>query len=67
MEEDFFASYRVESVKVYRIGDGDNIWKLCREVFDVPFWLIVKYNPSLDFKSLRPSHELFVPIVAGKS
>jgi membrane-bound lytic murein transglycosylase D len=67
MEEDFFASYRVESLKIYRIGDGDNIWKLCLEAFDVPFWLIVKYNPALDFTSLRPSQELFVPIVVGKS
>jgi peptidoglycan lytic transglycosylase D len=66
VEEDFFASYRVENVKIYKIGDGDNIWALCQEMFDVPFWLVVKYNPGLDFNSLKPSSELFVPVVEGK-
>jgi peptidoglycan lytic transglycosylase D len=66
MEEDFFASYKVENVKIYKIGDGDNIWTLCKEVFEVPFWLLVKYNPNLDFNSLRPSQELFIPVVEAK-
>lgn len=65
VEEDFFASYKVENVKIYKIGDGDNIWTLCAEVFDVPFWLVVKYNPDLDFESLKPSRELLIPVVEG--
>jgi membrane-bound lytic murein transglycosylase D len=66
MEEDFFASYKVGNVKIYKIRDGDNIWTLCKEVFEVPFWLVVKYNPNLDFNSLRPSQELFIPVVEAK-
>jgi len=66
VEEDFFGSYRIENVKVYRVGGGDNIWALCREVFEVPFWLVAKYNPGLDFNSLKPSRELFVPVVESK-
>jgi membrane-bound lytic murein transglycosylase D len=66
MEEDFFASYKVENVKIYKIRDGDNIWTLCKEEFDVPFWLVVKYNPDLDFNSLRRSQELFIPVVESK-
>jgi membrane-bound lytic murein transglycosylase D len=66
MEEDFFASYKVENVRLYRIRDGDNIWTLCRGEFDVPFWLLVKYNPDLDFNGLRPSQELLVPVVEAK-
>jgi membrane-bound lytic murein transglycosylase D len=63
MEEDFFGSYKVDDLKVYKIKDGDNIWTLCKEVFEVPLWLVVKYNPDLDFNSLRPSQELFIPVV----
>jgi membrane-bound lytic murein transglycosylase D len=66
MEEDFFVSYKVENMKTYKIRDGDNIWTLCKEVFEVPFWLVVKYNPDLDFNSLRPSQELFIPVVEAK-
>jgi len=66
LEEDFFGSYKIDNVKIYRIGAGDNIWALCKEVFEVPFWLVAKYNPGLDFNSLKPSRELFVPVVEGK-
>jgi membrane-bound lytic murein transglycosylase D len=69
IEEDFFASYRVKDVEIYRIKDGDNIWTLCQEVFELPFWLIYKYNPDLVFQKLSPSQELLVPQVeeAGKT
>ncbi len=66
LEEDFFGSYKVENVKIYKIGDGQNIWTLCKEVFEVPFWLVVRYNHDLDFNSLRPSQPLLVPVVEAK-
>ncbi len=64
MAEDFLAAYRIEQTRSYAIKRGDNIWKLCREVFDVPFWLVTKYNPDLDFRRLNPSQTLIVPVVA---
>lgn len=63
IEEDFFDSYSVESVRRYRIEEGDNIWKLCNEQFEVPFWLLKKYNPEVDFYELQPSQELIIPLV----
>jgi membrane-bound lytic murein transglycosylase D len=63
IEEDFFASYRVKDVEIYRIKDGDNIWTLCQEVFELPFWLIYKYNPDIVFNKLNPSQKLLVPQV----
>lgn len=64
MTEDFLAAYRIEHTRSYAIKRGDNIWKLCREVFDIPFWLVNKYNPDLDFRRLNPSQTLIVPVVA---
>ncbi len=64
LTEDFFATYRVEKVEVYRIQRGDNIWTLSREEFEVPLWLIKRYNGHLNFNALVPSQELVIPVVA---
>jgi membrane-bound lytic murein transglycosylase D len=63
MSQDFFASYRIEKVEVYYIKRGDNIWSLSRDEFDVPLWLIRRYNADLNFNELVPSQKLFIPIV----
>lgn len=63
MTEDFFASYRVEKVEVYTIKRGDNIWTLCREEFDVPLWLIRRFNADIDFSALIPQQKLKIPII----
>ena len=63
LQEDFFASYRVKDVEIYQIKNGDNIWTLCQEVFEVPFWLIYQYNSELNINRLSPSQKLIVPRV----
>jgi membrane-bound lytic murein transglycosylase D len=63
LSEDFFASYRVEKIKFYYIKKGDTIWNLSLDEFEVPLWLIKKYNADLDFNSLVPSQKLIIPIV----
>jgi membrane-bound lytic murein transglycosylase D len=63
LSEDFFASYRIEKVEVYSIKRGDNIWTLSRDEFEVPLWLIRRYNAELDFNALVPAQKLFIPIV----
>jgi membrane-bound lytic murein transglycosylase D len=63
MEEDFFAAYRIESIRHYKVRSGDNIWTLCQNEFELPFWLIRKYNADLNFSGLKPDQKLLVPIV----
>jgi membrane-bound lytic murein transglycosylase D len=63
IEEDFFTAFRSEGVRVYRVKKGDSIWSLCRDNFEVPFWLLKKYNESMDFNNLKPAQEIVVPIV----
>ncbi len=63
MTEDFFASYRVEKVEVYSIKRGDNIWNLSRDEFDVPLWLIRRFNSDIDFNALVPEQKLKIPII----
>jgi membrane-bound lytic murein transglycosylase D len=64
MEEDFFAAYNVEKTMTYRIEPGDNVWTLCQKKFDMPFWLLKKYNPKMDFNRLIRSKILTMPVVA---
>ena len=63
LAEDFFASYRVEKVRTYSIKRGDNIWTLCHQEFEVPLWLIKRYNAGVDFGSLVPAQKLLIPII----
>ena len=63
LAEDFFAAFRVEKVQTYTIRRGDNIWTLSKEQFEVPLWLIKKYNTHLDFDALVPSQQLLIPII----
>lgn len=62
-EEDFYSAYKIIGVKVYEVSKGDTIWEICRNKFDLPFWLLKKYNTNLDFNSLRSSQQLTIPIV----
>ncbi len=66
MEEDFFAAYRVDRVRRYQVRTGDNIWRLCQQEFDVPLWLVRKYNTDLDLNNLKPGSLLLVPVVEKK-
>jgi len=63
LAEDFFASFRVEKVQTYTVRKGDNIWTLSKEKFEVPLWLIKKYNAHLNFSALHPSQKLLIPII----
>jgi membrane-bound lytic murein transglycosylase D len=63
LAEDFFASFRIEKVQTYTVRRGDNIWTLSKEKFEVPLWLIKKYNAHLNFGALHPSQELVIPII----
>jgi membrane-bound lytic murein transglycosylase D len=63
LAEDFFTSYRVEKVLTYAIKKGDNIWTLSRREFEVPLWLIKRFNAEVDFSALIPSQKLLIPIV----
>ncbi len=65
IQEDFFAAYQVDTVQTYRIKRGQNIWQICNEVFELPMWLVAKYNPDRDLTKLNPGDELTIPIVVA--
>ncbi len=62
-EEDFFEAFKISGVHTYTVKKGDTVWEICRKKFDIPLWLLKKYNSKLDFRSLQPSQQLTIPIV----
>jgi len=63
LAEDFFAAYRIESLQPYFIKSGDNIWTLARQSFELPLWLIQRYNANVDLDALMPSQKLMIPVI----
>lgn len=63
IQDDFFSFYKIEAFQKYHLKKGDNIWTLCHDTFDLPVWLIRKYNPDVDFTGLRWSQKIVVPVV----
>ena len=63
LAEDFFTAYRVGKVITYDIKSGDNIWTLCHRQFEVPLWLMKRYNAEVDFNALIPSQQLLIPVI----
>ncbi|MCK5071509.1 MAG: LysM peptidoglycan-binding domain-containing protein [Desulfocapsa sp.] len=62
-EEDFFSAYKIVGVSSYEVKKGDTIWEICKKKFDLPLWLLKKYNTNLNFSSLHASQRLTIPIV----
>ncbi len=62
-EEDFFNVYKIVDVSSYTVKRGDTIWELCQNKFDLPLWLLKKYNTNLNFNELRSTQQLTIPIV----
>jgi membrane-bound lytic murein transglycosylase D len=65
IEEDFFARYDVVDFDQRRVKSGDNLWKLSAEA-KVPMWLIKKFNRKVNFNSLHPGHNLWIPRTGAK-
>jgi len=63
MVEDFFSAYRVENLETYSVQRGDSLWVLSRERFELPVWLIRRYNSAVDLNRLMPSDRLQIPVV----
>jgi len=63
IEEDFFESFSIQGVDIYEVKNGDNIWDICFNELEIPFWLLKKYNLGMNFNSLQPMQKIKYPIV----
>lgn len=66
IEEDFYQSFRVEGDMVYVVKRGDNIWDICNRQYQIPYWLVKKYNPDRDLFNLHAGDEIIMPVVEAR-
>lgn len=60
----FFRGHRIVDVKDHVLVDGDNLWELSTQTYQVPLWLLRQYNPDLALDKLLPlSSSLRIPVV----
>ncbi len=62
-EERFLSTYSVVGKKKYRVNLGDTLWNICHTRFNIPLWLLRRYNSTLDLSHLQTAQELIIPIV----
>lgn len=62
-ENDFFSAFTVIGQKSYTVSAGDTLWDLCYNKFEIPLWLLERYNSAIDLLQLSQNQELVIPIV----
>lgn len=64
LEEDFFTTYKVDTTQVHTVARGQNIWMICNDIYQLPMWLIAKYNSERDLDRLQLGDQLVIPVVS---
>jgi membrane-bound lytic murein transglycosylase D len=67
IEEDFFQSYKIDGVQIHKLKRGESIWYLCNDIYELPYWLLLKYNPNLNLNQLHSGDEIIIPIITPKT
>lgn len=62
-EENFFSAFTVIGQQIYRVLSDDTLWDLCYNKFDIPLWLLERYNSAISLTQLSQEQELIIPIV----
>ena len=60
--EEFKETFEVSAVQNYSVMKGESLWTISRK-FDLPVWIVTRYNPSLRSQAPQVGDELQVPIV----
>jgi len=61
MQDAFFVRYRVTDTTEHELQEGESLWLLAQRQYKVPVWLLLQYNPDLDFSRVRPGMRIVFP------
>ena len=67
LQEEFFDAFVVTGTTDHTLRRGDTLWYLARRKFRLPVWLLVQYNPDLDFGVLPTGALMVVPRVEPRT
>ncbi len=59
----YFAAHRISGTEIYIARPGDSLWTVTRHARQLPEWLLVQYNPDVDFSELRAGMQIVIPRV----
>jgi membrane-bound lytic murein transglycosylase D len=63
LQASFFAAHRITGTPVYVTRRGDSLWNVTQRNGGLPAWLVLHYNPDIDFRNLRAGVEIVIPKV----
>ena len=66
IEEDFFSTFVVDSVITHEVKRGQSIWTITNNIYDVPLWLVMKYNPDSNLQELHIGDQIKIPTVVER-
>jgi membrane-bound lytic murein transglycosylase D len=66
IQEEFFDAFEVTGTTTHPLSRGETLWQLSRQRYEIPMWLLVQYNPDLDFGALTPGTTLLIPTVSAR-
>ena len=59
----YFAAHRIAGTEIYIARPGDSLWTVTKRARLLPEWLLVQYNPDVDFSELRAGTQIVIPRV----
>jgi membrane-bound lytic murein transglycosylase D len=66
-QDAFFRDHRITGVLEHVVENGESVWILALQRYDVPVWLFRQYNPELDLHKVRKGARLNFPVLASNS
>jgi membrane-bound lytic murein transglycosylase D len=57
----FFAGYRIVATQKHTIRSGESLWAIASRHDRLPEWLLMHYNPDVDFSALRAGQQIVIP------
>jgi membrane-bound lytic murein transglycosylase D len=66
LQEEFFDAFEVTGTTTHPLARGETLWQLSRQRYEIPMWLLVQYNPDLDFGALSPGATLVIPTLTPR-
>ena len=61
MQASFFAGHRITGTQVYVTKPGDSLWNVTQRNGGMPAWLVMHYNPDVNFANLRAGVQIVIP------
>jgi membrane-bound lytic murein transglycosylase D len=66
-QDAFFRDYKIAGVTEHVVEQGESVWILALQRYDVPVWLFRQYNPELDLHNVRLGTRLSFPVLVRNS